>query len=314
MNNKLFLALALGALSVGSVQAQTIYSTNFETDQSSNFTVTSSSLDNEALFNYDYATWVPTAPTAGVTSITVAPSAAGTKALKMRGNFDLTGTNEGVTAFVNACNGLTSYSLTWDCYQLWNGPDAVSATGSTTGFTVGTATSTANPFYGGAATFNGWFLLMTGEGGQGVSGDARYYSAATAAPAVTLSKPDWRINGGTVLDTNMPGTAGTWDSIFTGTGVNYYQPAGSPGRQWVTWNIVARPGDITVYVTPKGGVKTQIAKFGDTVNARTGFGFWDFNTGSVAVPPEDNFVLIDNLKVEYAPAIPTAASDWQMYN
>jgi len=305
----LFATAALSAV-VSAGSAATLYSTNFETDQSANFTVATSSADTEANFAFNYGTWTPT-PTTDLTSITLAPnSTAGqTKALKMRANFDATGTNEGVTAYVNASAGLTSWSLTFDAFQMWNGPADVSGTGTTTGFVFGNAAST-QAMYTGATSFNGWFLLFTGEGGQGASGDARYYSAAGAAPVVNLATPNFANNGGAALPNDMPGAAGNWDLIFNAAN---YPVAGTPGRQWVTWDLVAQSGTVKVYVTPKGGTKVQIANWAQSASQTLGLGFWDLNTGSVAVPPEDNFVLIDNLHLDTAPAVVTAADDWSMF-
>ncbi|MGI8907166.1 MAG: hypothetical protein ACR2IE_11825 [Candidatus Sumerlaeaceae bacterium] len=307
--------LATAALAgvTGLAPAAVLYQTNFEVSPAANFTTAiSNAPDTEADYNYNYATWVPTAPTAGITSITLAPNstAGGTRALKMRANFDATGTNEGVTAYLTPSAGLTSWSLTFDAFQLWNGPDAGSATGSTTGFTMGNA-NPATPMYSGATTFNGWFLLFTGEGGQGTSGDARYYSGTNAAPISANTTPNWAINGGTTLDPNYPGAVGTWDSIFTAGGG--YNPAGTPGRQWVTWELIAKDGSVKVSVTPVGGVKTQIANWIQAANQTIGLGFWDFNTGSVANPPVDNFVLVDNLKLETAPVTPAAVSEWSLF-
>jgi hypothetical protein len=302
--------------SIGS--AATLYTTNFETNPSANFTVAITSADTEADFAYNYATWTPTAPTAGIASITLAPNSAagGTKALKVRSNFDATGTNEAVTAFINASAGLTSWSLTFDAYQLWNGPADVSGTGTTTGFTFGNATPNSVPFNGTGASLNGWFIMMTGEGGQGASGDARYYSGTGGAPTINLATPNWKINGGTTLPTDMPNAAGTapatWDTVFASP--NYPQP-GTPGRQWVTWEIIQRQnGVVTISVTPVGGVKTQVASWTQSSSGTLGVGFWDLNNGSVADPPADNFVLIDNLTLATAPAISTAAQDWQLFN
>lgn len=306
MNRFAFLAsAAIAATLVSGATGATIATYDFETNQSGSFTTAISSADTEANYNYDYATWTPTAPTAGIAAIPVAPSAAGTKGLKMRANFDVTGTDEGVTAFVNAATGMASWVLKFDCFMMWNGPADVSAVGTTTGFTVGNAT-TARPFHTAPTDFNGWFLLMTGEGGMGVSGDARYYSASGAAPVLAAATPNWAINGGTALPIDMPGTAGLWDAIFTSPS---YPDAGLPGRQWVTWELTANNGTVSVSVTPVGGTKTKIASWTQAANKTPGFGFFDLNTGSVAVPPEDNFVIIDNVVLSTAP---TAAENWQL--
>jgi hypothetical protein len=300
---------ALCVLAVGSAQATVVYSTNFESDQSANFTTVITSADTEANFNYDYSTWAPTSPTAGVTSITAAPSGAGTKGLKMRSNFDITSSNEAVTAYINSSASLTNWILTFDAYQLWNGPEGAVGTGTTTAFLIGNAT-TAVPLYGGAGSLTGWFLFMTSEGGQGASGDARYYSASGGAPTQNNTLPDWRINGGTVLPINMPGAPGEWDAVFPG-GINQNIP-GTPGRQWVTWEIKADSGtgQVRVRVKPDGGVFTQIALWTQATGQTTGLGFWDPNTGSIADPPDDNFVVIDNLTLE---TFTSDVKDWSLY-
>jgi hypothetical protein len=305
----LFATAALSAV-VSASSAATLYSTNFETDQSANFTTVVTSADTEANFAFDYGTWVPTSPTAPITSITLAPnsSAGGTKGLKLRSNFDPTGTVEAVSVFVNAANSLTSWSLTFDAFQMWNGAD-LAATGTTTAFVIGNSDATKPLYAGAGATLNGWFIFMTGEGGQG-SNDARYYSGTGAAPTEADTTPNWAINGGTALPINTPGAAGTWDSIFTAAN---YQVAGTPGRQWVTWELICKNNIVTISVTPVGGPKVQIATWAQVANQKLGLGFWDHNNGSVAAPPEDNFVVIDNLKLETAPVSAAGATDWGLF-
>lgn len=300
------LSLLAGVLVAGAANATILYQTDFETDQSSNFTVAISSADTEANFNYDYATWTPTAPTAGITAIGAAPGGAGTKGLKIRSNFDGTGTDEAVTAFVNASAGKSEWTLTFDAFQLWNGAADISGTGTTTGFTVGNA-NTSFPFHTVPATFNGWFLLMTGEGGS--ASDARYYSAASATPVASNATPVWLGVG--AAQVGMP--TAEWSVIFAAP--NYPQ-AGTPGRQWVTWEVVSNGTTVTVSVTPVGGTKTQIASWTQTANQTAGIGFWDLFTGSVADPASDNFVVIDNLILEEPdppPPPPASATNWSVY-
>jgi hypothetical protein len=236
----------------------------------------------------------------------------------MRANFDATGTNEGVTAFLNSSTGLTSWSLTFDCFQLWNGPASVggaipAGTGTTTSFTFGNA-ATTRPFHTAPTDFNGWFVAFVAEGGNGASGDARYYSASNGTPTVALATPNWAINGGTPLPTDMPNGAGTalntWETIFT---AGNYEVPGTPGRQWVTWEIIAQAGSVKVSVTPKNGAKTQIANWVQSASQTIGLGFFDLNTSSVADPPSDNFVVIDNLHLDTAPVAPAGANDWSMF-
>lgn len=305
------LGTAVIVAGAASAQAAILYSTGFETDQSSNFTVVTTSADTEANFNFDYSTWVPTAPTVNPTSIPAAPSGAGTRALKIRANFDLTGTNEGVTAYINASAGLATYTLSFDAYQLWNGPDGAVGTGTTTSMSVGKAVNTS-AMYGGATAFDGWWLFMVNEGGQGASGDFRYYSGTGGAPVsdLTTMVPLF-------ANVNMPGAAGTeWDTVFTSTANGAI--AGTPGRQWVRWQITADAADgnrVRARVTPQGGLSHVIANWNNAIadtGKASGIGFWDHNTGSVADPASDNFILIDNLVLEDT-ALP-GVNEWTMYN
>lgn len=297
--------------------AAVLYSTNFETTPTG-VTVVTSSADTEVDLNFNYGTYVPTAPTAPITSITLAPnSTAGqTRGLKMRANFDATGTNEVATVYFTASTGLTSWTLQFDCFQMVNGaPPMTSGVGTTTGFCVGNAvlggaTAANAGMYTGATTFNGWFLLVTGEGGQGASGDARYYSSAGGAPAVSLTIPNWALNGGTTLNTNM-GVDASWDAVFPDP-VAEDGIRGLPGRRWVTWTLQEDVvGQMTVFMQLHGAAKQQVAKWNQPSGNTIGLGFDDFNTGSVAVPPQDNFVVIDNLSISTATPLASAATDWQ---
>lgn len=302
--NRFHLALAAGVVATATANAAVLYTTNFETDQSSNFTVVTSTADTEANFNFDYSTWTPTAPTAGIASIPAAPSASGTRGLKLRSNFDATGTNEAVTAFVNASAGKSNWTLTFDAFQLWNGPADVSGTGTTTAMTFGNA-NTSFPLYTAPATFNGWFVSINGEGGSGT--DARFYSAASATPAVDNSIPNWFNNG--TADVNMEAST-NWQGVFAAPN---YPEIGTPGRQWVKWKIVATGGLMVISVTPVGGTETQVSSFARTANQTVGIGFWDLFTGSIADPPADNFVVIDNLTLEEPDPIAGAGGNWAVY-
>ncbi|MCC7391186.1 hypothetical protein IT571_02365 [Candidatus Sumerlaeota bacterium] len=306
---KSYFALAAALAVAGSAQAAVLYTTDFETPQGANFTSAISSADTEFNYSFNYAAYVPTTPTTALT-IPAAPSGSGTTGLMIRATFDGPATNEGATAYINAGAGKTNYVLKFDAYQMFNGAVALGvpqAPNTTVGMAMGNA-APSSAMHSGATAFTGWFIMITPEGGNGTT-DVRYYSGTGAAPVNANTTPDWRINGGTVLPTGMPGTASEWPLVFPATDPNVLVP-GCPGRQWVTWEVTSLGGNVSVKVTPVGGPTTTIASWAQANNNTPGVGFFDPNTGSV-VDPLDSFVVIDNLTLTE----PSEASEgWALYN
>ena len=306
MKNLTKLALGMAfAAAASSASATVLYTTNFETDQTSSFTVVGSSADIVANFAFDYALFTQTAPTAGVTSIPAAPSGAGTKGLKLAANVDGTGTVEAVSAFINAGAGKTTYTLTFDAYQLYNGPADATGTGTTTFAAFGDAAGTA-AVYSTAAALSGFYVGLSCEGGT--TNDVVYYEGNGAAPTLNNAAANW---GGTAAASEE---VAPWTTLFT---TPTYGRAGAPGRNWVTWKLEVVPGTTTVSVKPAGAssfttVSTLTPTAGIPTNGKPFVGYYD-PFASLPVPTSDNFVIIDNLTLD-EPAPPTAAGSWSLYN
>lgn len=299
---------ALAVLFAGtaiSASAATLYTTDFETDQSSNFSVFTTSADTVANFTYDYSTFAFTAPSDGPASIPAAPSAAGTKGLKLAANIDAAATVEAVSAFINAGAGKSSYTLTFDAFQMFNGPAAGTGSGTTTLFNFGNAAGTA-AVYSAATAFSGFYAGFTGEGGS--TNDNVYYEGIGAAPTLNNTAANW---GGVAAAAQE---VAPWTTLFANP---TYPKAGSPGRAWVTWKLEVVPGTITISVKPSGaGSFTSVATIAPTsgvaTNVKPFVGFYD-PFSSLPVPATDNFVIIDNLSL-VEPEPPTSAENWALYN
>lgn len=300
------LALAVTSIAA-SASALASYSTGFETDQTSSFTIGATTADTVSNFSFDYSTYVPTAPTAGITTIPVAPSAAGTKALKLAANVDATGTTEAISAFVNAGTGISRYTLQFDCFQMWNGDAVGGGTGTTQSMVCGDAATTAVAWQN-SANFSGEFFTITHEGGSGT--DLRYYEGnGTAAAAANNALPNWF---GTNATAN---TATEWVALFP---TPTYSIAGAPGRVWNTWQMTVDGSLITIKVKPNGAASfTQVSAFSASAAASLAgnpfVGAQD-TFASIADPAVDNFVLIDNLSFNELAAPTSADSSWSAYN
>jgi hypothetical protein len=322
-------ALLAGTLSTAGFAQTILFSTDFETDPSANFTVQQAA--GEAVFNYNAAAWTPgTSPfpdrnTAGLAAIPAAPSAAGATGLYLRSNFTAPGqTTNGVAAYITApaVVSATEYTMEFDAFQMYNGPqDQFSpfSFGTTTMMTFGLGQPTQLAGVGTTA-FQGFFLAFTTEGGTVI--DARYYSGIGGAITLDAAFPNFfgtnRSNYG-FLGTSPQ--ANEWNTVFTtATGT----PDGIPGRRWVTWQVVRDGATFTVSVKEAGAATfTEVATFTvpiavNLTNAAPFVGFADPFTGSIADPAADNFALIDNLRI-FVPAAPTptpgplSARQWNLH-
>lgn len=299
----------------GYVVTGTLFETDFETDQSGNFTISQQIAgDNSFNFNYDYSTF---AQAGGLFphSIPQSPSspAAGTRALRLATNLN-NGVVNGITATLNSIPGQQNVRITFDAWINYNGGMG-GGTGSTEFMSFG---ASANPSLvampgsnytstTGNQPFSGFFFCVTGEGGA--TQDYRYYDGN----GTTLT-------GSNAARANFLGTAAFDNAEFGGVfPLGPFETNGVPGKAWIRWEIIALDGQIRLLATRPDGTQVLLCDwFSPNTNATMSgllphLGTFDV-FASLTVPASDNFVLYDNLKVESIVADPpTNVQDWSLY-
>lgn len=272
---------------------------DFETDQSAQFIVRDGAGDFSVNFNYDYSTWSPQSGTTGPTSIPPGPSGSGTKGLRLEvNNNDSAAALDAVTVFPVDAAGLSSYILKFDMWQqYWGQPAGV---GTTEMIFAGGHSDATEAAWPSATAFTGFFFGMSSDGDA--SADYRYYESAAAAPVAEFAKPNW--NGADEREATSPG----WQAIFPSP---TYEVAGATGKAWTTVELVVSGSSATAYVTPTGGIRTQVGSWtiGNALNSGYPLvGYYDVSS-SIATQPADQFAIIDNLSIIQV----TAATDWTLY-
>lgn len=325
MHQKSHFAAALagfGVLAAGQVFAQgfvidsVLFETDFSTDQTANFTVShqAAPADNQIDFNYDYSTF---AQDGGgfPTSIPESPGTvvANSRALRMATNTGATGAVNAITATLNGVSQ-ANMRITFDGWINYNGP-AGGGTGSTEFITFGASADSALPAAPGSSyltsvnpNFNGLYFTLAGEGGA--AQDYRYYDGNGAAAVG---------NNGALANFGGTGEIDHNATFFQDTFPNPdFETAGAPGKAWLTYELVLLNGSIRLSITRPDDSEVVLCNWfipnaGTTLaGLAPHFGTAD-TFASLAIPASDNFVLIDNVKVE---AISAAASaeNWALYH
>lgn len=316
----LFAALALASPAVG----QTLYSQDFDVDDTANWTVNGGPSDESADFFFDYSTL----------GIPAAPNSAGgsTRGVKLQANvFD--GIFGGMSVSPNGQSFTGDYSMTFDWWENSLGPLDVGATGSTQLGQFGIQTSGTFANWPGSA--DGTFFAITGDGGSAV--DYRIYSIERSVSYQFPANTD--INGdmipdsmdglgqpiddhATYLAASRNNTAALYATAFPGNQsaptlqqTTYASQTGATqaGAAGFAWNAmeIRKVGNIvslfangveilkvdqTNYVTPNAGTNILL-------------GHADINAGTNQVDPNFatlEFSLFDNLKVT---ALTTPSND-----
>ncbi|MDK2973498.1 MAG: hypothetical protein PWP23_3253 [Candidatus Sumerlaeota bacterium] len=330
-------ATAAAVFTAGSLYAQgyvvdsVLYSTDFETDVSADFTVAEKATgDNAISFVYDYSTFAQ-ADSGFPTSIPAAPSAAGTKGLQMSVNNAATAVNAiGVYLTAGSFTPADDMLITFDAWINYNG-GAAGGSGSTEFLAFGAGDDTSLAAYSGSNystsvhdLYSGFFFAHTGEGGAGQ--DYRYHDGDGTNPT---TGGNLGAAGGNEELANLIGQGANelvnnldqaWldtfpDTDFATTG--YWETAGAPGKAWITYKIAILGGQVRVDLDLPDGSTLQYANW-FTPNAGTPMtgllpylGCFD-NFSSSANPASDNFYLFDNLKVESILA-QASAENWNLY-
>jgi hypothetical protein len=297
----------------------TLYENDFEADSSGDFAVVHRNVsDNAVDFSYDYSTFSQAG--GGIpASIPASPRTTGdgTRALRMAVNL-AAGTPNAVTATLTAIEPRENMRITFDGWINYNG--GTGGTSNSTEFL--TFGGSANPaLYAHTSTaythpaaanqpFNGFFFAIAGEGGS--AQDYRYYDGSGTGGATG--------NNGPLA--NFLGTGAVDHPDFTSVFPKPpFETAGAPGKQWLRWEVLVLDGKVRLIVTREDLSQILLCDW-FTPNATATmadllphFGTTD-PLATAANPASDNFVLIDNLRVESISAmtVPGEMRDsWAIY-
>ncbi|MDI9636887.1 PEP-CTERM sorting domain-containing protein [Kamptonema cortianum] len=297
MTNKTLILIATATLAASS-QAQILFSENFQTDQTANWsffssiandTASISDLGAVADFFFDYgAIGIPNAPNSG---------SGDTRGLKMQANVRGTGIFSGMSVSPNGQSFTGDYTLRFDAWQSFQGPFPGGGSGTTQLTMGGIGASNSLQFIGGP--FNGFGAASTQDGGS--ASDYRMYNA----PGGTI---------GTYIAGSQNNTAAYY-SGFQGT-VPAAQTAwaqsqgfnsqfgstntGVLGMAWRRWEIRKEGTRVDWYVDGLHiGFHTNVQFGGNNIF----LAYSDTNSGSSTDVISDQllFGLIDNVEVEAIP-------------
>ncbi|MBI1290579.1 hypothetical protein GC173_04965 [bacterium] len=294
--------------------ANRLFAADFESDQSEAFGISTTSgngiEDYLANFSYDYTTYNgTTAPNPSTTPrfIPRSPGAASSDRFALRlevNQRDATGSPSGVTAVpvIEGTSSLRDFRLVFDAFTNFCGQGSASGgtasgTGTTEFLGAGIAETTATPLAPLGDPTNGWFWAMSVDGGS--TTDYDYYESTRDGLVRGREVPNWwnaglgAVNGGTA----------PWLGFFTNPA---HEQGGSPGKTWVTVEMIYSDQSVQLYFTPtvgtQAGVRQLVAEWqagslvGGELPGLPAITYFDpFN--SVAGSPADQFALIDNVKV-----------------
>lgn len=293
----------------------TVYSQNFDVDDSANWTINDGPSDEEADFYFDYSTMgIPSAPNAGGTTRGMKLAANLYSSLPAANGFSVSPTGQSFTG---------DYTLSFDLWSNYLGHRTdgvgVGATGSTMLSTYGIMSSGTFANYPGSA--DGLFFANTGDGGSGA--DYRAYSVERnisyqVPPITDPFSPDY--SPADLHATHHAGdrnhTATLYTDNFGGATVPAAQttlypdtqhgttPLGSMGFEWHHVEIVKSGATVTWLVDGIALITVETADFLSPVGgSNILFGHSDTNgTGSIDLNYEfTSFTLIDNVVVTVVP-------------
>jgi hypothetical protein len=313
------LATVVAALAIpsASVSAATLFTENFDVDNSANWRFNSSAgagdlvadnANNEANFFFDYST----------VGIPAAPGSVTTRGLKIEANVnDGTGTFMGASASPIGLTLPNEYILSAYVWQNANGavtppgfPGGGVGSTQVTNMTVG-ASGTSSEFPG--TTMTGVQGGVTGEGGSGV--DYRVYSAAmpdgAGAPISPSAHPGVYAAGDTAADQNN--SDAYYATMFSGqtppaaqtalfAQQNGSTAAGTPAFRWNLWAIEKTADEITWSMNGTLVATLPASLFPTGMGDNFAVGQMDINaTTTDAAGRPLLFGLIDNVTVSEIP-------------
>lgn len=302
-----FLASAVAAVALPGVASAALFSDNFDTDTSSNFTVNRTSTDTLATFSYDYS----------ADSIPSAPNSTGgtTRGLKLEANIAAPTGKEAITVAPNGQSFSGAYRLNFDMWINANGPFPGGGTGSTEYLTAGVGYNGTTVNNSGTSGSGTWFAA-NGEGGaSGTSTTARDFMA-------------YNNSGAFIQDNATPGVYAApspnaqdnfneyYTTEFIGMAPPEGQTAASPVIQIGTTNVgtlgfrwieveIAVDGSTVTWTLNDPTVGTDGLLIATITNAASttgniSLGYNDIFS-SLSANPEFSFGLIDNVVVSVVP-------------
>ena len=308
-----FLALAASVqLNAQDVQ----FNDDFNTDTSSRWTVLETSLngvsDATVEFARDYSQDTYSFSVDGVAETRNVPpnpydTSGTTLGLKLMVNTDDQGSEASVSLFPNGFNASGNYALQFEMFMSYNG-SAYGGSGSTEFAIAGinqSGTKIASLDGNIALDGDGVFFAVSGEGGA--SRDYRAYSGDGMEAPLWLDEQEAEY-GFTDLDYD---TFGEFNA-FPGSPLDFVFPApthetpGVPGKVWMPIEIRQVDGTVTWVVG--GHVIAEILPedlFADSGNIVIGY---SDPFSSIANPVEENYVIIDNVRVVSIEPKPTVTA------
>lgn len=294
-------ALSLTGALTGAV-AQQLFSDNFDTDTSANWSIYTSQADTAVVFAYDYsADGIPAAPNSSGTTLGV----------KFTANMVAGQSPEsaGLNIVPKGQNFTGDYVLKFDLWMNANGPFPNGGTGSTefASAGIGLAGNGALLWHGAAPAGVGWFAV-SGEGGA--SQDFRAYVGTT----MQGEGPVYFANGSPERDNSHPYYAGTFPGGQTPPAsqtANHPQQTGAlnVGTIGFAWRQVeiSKVGDEVVWsIDGLPIAKLTGSGNGISLEGNISIGYFDpFN--SVSDNPALSFGIVDNVRVEFIPEPSTLA-------
>ena len=307
-------ALALAVAPVAArAQQQVVFSDTFDAGTSASrydlFHVDNDAdlevMDTSANFAFDYGafTYKRTDPVSGEVAFAPIPSAPNSGGTTTGLRFSVNDLEPIGTAIINAYPKATEflggavpsgdYSLKFDMWMNYNGFKE-GGTGSTQYMVAGIkqqAEGIGGPVIGAGPfpTQTGYAMAVAGE--RGNNNAYRLYKdndrLTDFAAAGYVAQPETQ---GTTTFNPDNGRNSFYQTLFPEP---QYETGGAPGKNWVTVEISHIDGQLTYKMNG-----TTIATRQDT-SLESGnilLGYADFAT-SIAVPPEDNFVIFDNVVV-----------------
>lgn len=251
-----------------------------------------SSGDTQATFGYNYS----------ADGIPEAPNSQGgdpaTRGVKMESNISAPTSAESLTVYPTGQNFTGNYTLRFDAWMNYDAHERING---------GSAATTE--FLGGGIGYDnlasdigttGVHVLSTGDGGSGsdwrIFADGAFQSSTAMAAGSRNGADPYYVDF-------LPGTPPplAQAQISHPAGV-----AGSPGFQWITWEITTFNNMVSVFIEKPGGERLKIIDFDKTVpesaattDGNIGLTHADFFS-SVTPRPDLAFGVIDNVVVSDA--------------
>jgi hypothetical protein len=289
MKMKLGVIAVVSACLASASQAAVLFTENFESDVSANWTTTAGPGTNVATFGYDYSVL-------GIPSPTGSGSTLG---LRLQANTTGVTTAQAITGLSTSPNGQSftgDYVVRFHAWQNYGG------TGTTmmNTYTIG-ATGATSQRPGG--TIEGVLFASTSDGGS--AADYRAYGPGNLGVQIT--------SAGTYAAGSQNNSAAYYATVFPGgatspavQGPVQTSPAGTPAFTWQLVEITKLGDIVTWEVNDKLIATVNLSQQAALVGSNIALGESDINNSG---PSDANLVfgLIDNLVIETIPE-PTSLS------